>query len=64
MINDGSEPLRYLCISTTHKCEVVGYPDSKKIGFAAGESYQNRWLRKLVREAESLDYWEDEPDAK
>jgi len=63
MINDGTEPLRYLCISTTHKCEVVGYPDSNKIGMAAGESYQKRWLRHLVRHTESLDYWDGEPDA-
>ena len=26
MINDSTGPLVYLCISTQHKCEVVGYP--------------------------------------
>jgi len=36
MIDDGSEPLRYLCVSTAHKCEVVGYPDSKKVAVWAG----------------------------
>ena len=36
LINDGATPLVYLCISTTHTVEVVGYPDSKKVAMRAG----------------------------
>ena len=63
MINDGSVPLVYLCISTTHKTEVVGYPDSKKIGTRAGESFDTPWIRTITREGPALDYWDGEPDA-
>jgi uncharacterized cupin superfamily protein len=63
MINDGKEPLIYLCVSTAHKCEVVGYPESKKVAAWAGPSAQNPWLRWISREGESLDYWENEPNA-
>lgn len=64
MINDGSEPLRYLCISTAHKCEVVGYPDSKKLAAWAGPSATSPWHRFITRDGESLDYWDNEPNAK
>jgi uncharacterized cupin superfamily protein len=62
MINDGDEPLVYLCLSTGQMCEVVGYPDSNKVGFAAGTSFQQTWLRQLVRAGETLDYWDGEPN--
>jgi uncharacterized cupin superfamily protein len=64
MINDGDEPLVYLCISTQHKCEVVGYPDSKKVAMAAGPSFAQAWVRQIHRAGESLGYYDDEPDAK
>jgi uncharacterized cupin superfamily protein len=63
MLNDGEEPLVYLCISTQHKCEVVGYPDSKKVAMAAGPSFQAPWVRQIHRQGESLGYYDDEPDA-
>ncbi|MGE0398967.1 MAG: cupin domain-containing protein [Kofleriaceae bacterium] len=63
LINDGSEPLVYLAISTQHKCEVVGYPDSKKVAMSAGPSWQNPWVRQIHRMGESLGYYDDEPDA-
>ena len=63
MINEGTEPLVYLTLSTGHKCEVVGYPDSKKIGAMAGEAWDKPWIRQIVRQGESLDYWEGEPNA-
>jgi uncharacterized cupin superfamily protein len=63
MINDGAVPLVYLCVSTMHKCEVVGYPDSKKVAASAGPSRQKPWLRWISREGESLDYWDSEPGA-
>lgn len=64
MINDGAAPLIYLCVSTAHKCEVVGYPDSKKIAASAGPSPAKPWIRQLAREGESLDYWDGEPGAR
>jgi uncharacterized cupin superfamily protein len=63
MENDGSEPLKYLCISTAHKCEVVGYPDSKKVAAMAGEVWEKPWVREIVRQGQSLDYWDGEPNA-
>jgi uncharacterized cupin superfamily protein len=63
MINDGKEPLVYLMLSTMHKCEVVGYPDSKKVAASAGER-EKPWIRQIVRAGESLDYWDGEPNAK
>jgi uncharacterized cupin superfamily protein len=64
MINDGTEPLVYLCVSASpQKVDVVGYPDSKKVAATAGTFEQpiHRWIS---RQGESLDYWENEPDAK
>jgi uncharacterized cupin superfamily protein len=63
MINDGSEPLVYLAISTGHTADVVGYPDSNKIAAAAGDG-KTTWVRQIARTGESLDYWEGEPGAK
>jgi len=63
MINDGDEPLVYLCVSTTHNCEVVGYPDSNKVGVRAGESFDHPWIREIVRPAPPLDYFDGEPGA-
>ena len=62
MINDGDEPLVYLCVSTTHPVEVVEYPDSNKRGTRVGDSYYGElWFRTLWR-GESLDYWDGEPN--
>lgn len=67
MINEGDEPLVYLCLSASpatgaQRVDVVGYPDSKKVAATAGtfEKPLHRWISK---EGESLDYWADEPDA-
>jgi uncharacterized cupin superfamily protein len=62
MINDGTVPLVYLCISTAHKCEVLGYPDSKKFASRAGESFDKVWIRTITRD-QQLDYWDGEPNA-
>ena len=63
MINDSDAPLVYLCLSTQHKCEVVGYPDSKKVAMVAGPSFDDPWVRQIHRKGESLGYYDDEPDA-
>ncbi|MBI3205354.1 MAG: cupin domain-containing protein [Myxococcales bacterium] len=63
MINDGAEPLVYLCVSASiQKVDVVGYPDSKKVAASAGtfEKPIHRWIS---RQGESLDYWDGEPEA-
>ncbi len=64
MINEGAEPLVYLCVSASaQKVDVVGYPDSKKVAATAG-TFDKPILRWISRQGESLDYWEGEPDAK
>ena len=63
MINDSDAPLVYLCLSTQHKCEVVGYPDSQKVAMVAGPSFDHPWVRQIHRAGESLGYYDDEPDA-
>jgi uncharacterized cupin superfamily protein len=63
MINDGTAPLVYLCVSTRHMVDVVGYPDSKKVAYIAAESMTKQWHRHILRESESLDYWDGEPGA-
>jgi uncharacterized cupin superfamily protein len=64
MINEGAEPLVYLCVSASpQKVDVVGYPDSKKVAATAGtfEKPIHRWIS---RQGETIDYWESEPNAK
>src|SRR5688500_3656554 len=63
MINDSAEPLVYLGVTTRHNCEVVGYPESKKVAAWAGTSPTQPWIRQIVREGETLDYWDSEPAA-
>jgi len=63
MINEGTEPLVYLCVSASaQKVDVVGYPDSNKVAGTAGtfEKPIHRWIS---RQGESLDYWDGEPEA-
>ena len=55
LTNTGAAPLRYLCFSTRADVEVVGYPDSGKIGTRAGT-----WLRRRHREANQVDYYDGE----
>lgn len=61
MINDGTEPLVYLCLSASaQKVDVVGYPDSNKVAATAGafDKPIHRWIS---RQGETLDYWDGEP---
>jgi len=64
LTNTGDKPLRYLCISTQVTTEVVGYPDSKKIG-AAGlydpkKGAMGAKVLMIVKEQPSVDYYEGE----
>ncbi len=54
IINDSSEKLAYLSVSTRMPAEVCEYPDSKKIGAFGGG------LRHMTRTGHDLDYWTDE----
>jgi hypothetical protein len=64
--NSGDSPLRYLALSSPAApvtLDIVGYPDSKKISFAAGvEAPGKAWLRKIIKEEQPpVDYFDDEP---
>jgi uncharacterized cupin superfamily protein len=60
LLNTGSTNLRYLCFSTRALTEVVGYPDSKKIGaFSYDDAGQPR-VRIMVRESSGVDYYDGE----
>lgn len=64
VINSGTTPLRFLALSTKLNADVVGYPDSKKIGAMAaapGAKYGDpRWVRIIVREGTGVDYFDGE----
>lgn len=63
--NTGTTPLRYLCFSTKERAEVVGYPDSKKIGAMAAPSFEavmkgQHWVRLLAFEGTNVGYYDGE----
>jgi uncharacterized cupin superfamily protein len=60
LLNTGPGTLRYLCFSTMTATEVVGYPDSKKIGALGFGPNGEQWLRTMSREGTSLDYYDGE----
>ena len=73
MTNTGSTPLRYLCFSapaTPVTLDIVGYPDSKKVAFAAGvdpiKGFRGgTWAMNIVKmDQPPLGYYDDEPLAK
>ena len=58
LVNTGTAPLRYLCMSSASDPDVVVYPDSGKVMAAAGG-----WppkVRVVARAKDSLDYWDGE----
>ncbi len=57
--NTGAGPLRYLALSTGVPVEVVGYPDSGKIGLGARFPDGNR-MRHLFRLETQVDYYDGE----
>jgi uncharacterized cupin superfamily protein len=60
LLNTGTGPLRYLCFSTMAGVEVVGYPDSRKVGALAYGPAGEQWVRHMSRDGESLDYYDGE----
>lgn len=57
--NTGTERLRYWCVSTRLSPEVVGYPDSGKLG-AAAEGPDGRF-RQLFAAGPGLGYFDGDP---
>ena len=57
-INSGSEPLRYLAISTMIDPDICEYPDSGKVGAYAGDG--DGELAHLSRYTSTIDYWDGE----
>lgn len=66
MRNDGEDPLRYLMVSTMNEPDVLGYPDSAKVGAFAGSgpggSKDERTLSAFFRLEDAVGYWEGEGD--
>jgi uncharacterized cupin superfamily protein len=73
LTNTGSGTMKYLCLSAPGMpmtLDVVGYPDSKKLAFAAGIDpvkgpRAGGWVLKIIKEEQpSVGYYDDEPLAK
>lgn len=67
IVNSGSAPLRYLAFSTMHSVEIVGYPDSKKIGAMAALDLRSAftgqsklWIGHIGRDADAVGYFDGE----
>ncbi len=64
LTNNGRESLEYLCMSTMIEPDVMGYPDSGKIGVAAGAApggdRAKRTLLKFFPQDADVPYWKDE----
>ena len=63
LINTGTQPLRYLAISTRNDPEIVEYPDSNKfaaLAISPGPSFFQAHLRFIGRKEDSLGYYDGE----
>jgi uncharacterized cupin superfamily protein len=63
IINNGSEELRYLAVSTMVVPETVEYPDSGKIATYSRQTAADgslRVVRQIGRPESSIDYWDGE----
>lgn len=64
IVNTGASPLHYLGVSTRLSPEIIQYPDTRRVAFAAeappGPDGSSRGVRQIVRDGESLEYWEGE----
>ena len=70
LMNTGTAPLKYLCLSTMSNVEVVGYPDSKKHAATAVASVEGAlkgevpWVRHIwTAEQKSAGYYDGEDGA-
>lgn len=64
VVNDSAETLRYLVVSEMREPDVLGYPDSEKVGVYAGTppggDESERVLSGFFREDDAVDFWEGE----
>ncbi|UOF00661.1 cupin domain-containing protein [Bdellovibrio reynosensis] len=65
LINSGTEPMQYLCFSNHSHVDIMGYPDSKKIGFYATPDpaewpQKSAWVRMMIKDQPNIDYFEGE----
>ncbi|MBI2376913.1 MAG: cupin domain-containing protein [Deltaproteobacteria bacterium] len=64
LVNTGTDPLRYLMVSTMLSTEVVEYPDSEKVGVYVGSppggDPSARSFNFRGRLGPTVDYWEGE----
>jgi len=58
IVNDGTEELAYISVSTMMPAEVCEYPDSGKIGAFGGEGAAR--VRHVTPAGAAVDYWKDE----
>jgi uncharacterized cupin superfamily protein len=58
LLNDSSEPLAYISVSTMMPAEVCEYPDSKKFGSYGGRTPSR--LKHMTTADSAVDYWKDE----
>jgi uncharacterized cupin superfamily protein len=61
LTNTGGGPLRYLAFSTLVPVDIVGYPDSGKVGAAATQRFgEPPWVRAIFRLQDQVDYYAGE----
>jgi uncharacterized cupin superfamily protein len=63
LLNESDAPLRYLCLSTMPTTEVVGYPDSGKVGvmtMGSVDDFPKGWLRGIYKADAQVDYYDGE----
>ena len=64
IVNDSQAPLRYLAVSTMELPEVIEYPDTGKLGVAAGthggRPPSPETIRHFTRVQDGVDYWDGE----
>jgi uncharacterized cupin superfamily protein len=64
VVNDSDDVLRYLVVSTMDQPDVLGYPDSGKVGVYAGSppggAKSARVLSGFFRPEDAVDFWEGE----
>lgn len=61
LVNDGTEPLVYVGMAATFGADLVEYPDSGKVGTAAGAGPSRK--RFIFRQDAQVDYFDGEPGA-
>ena len=64
VVNDSEGAIRYLAISEMNDPEVMGYPDSEKVGVMAGSApggdSSERSISAFFPEDAAVGYWDDE----